>query len=96
MRIRVHYLGLVRKKTGQREREFEINDKGSSLSDLLDEIAKTHGENLKGLIDAEKGNIIDPTYIVTVNGVLADRLSGMKTKLKNGDEVAIMTLISGG
>ncbi len=95
MRVKVHYLGLVRKKMGEREGEFEIKE-GSSLSDLLDEIAKTRGENFKGLIDAERGNIVDPTYIVTVNGILADRLNGMGTKLKNGDEVALMTLISGG
>jgi len=95
MRIKVHYLGLVRKKMGTREEEFEVKE-GSLLSDLLDEVAKTHGQNLKGMLDADRGNIIDPTYIVTVNGILADRLDGIKTQLKNGDEVALMTLISGG
>jgi len=95
MRIKVHYLGLVRKKIGEKEDEFEVKE-GSSLSDLLDEIAKTHGANFKGLLNAERGNIMDPTYIVTVNGVLTDRLEGMKTRLKDGDDVALMTIISGG
>lgn len=95
MRVRVHYLGLVRKKIGEREEEFEIKE-DSLLSDLLDEIARTHGEDFRRLLDAEKGNIIDPTYIVTVNGVVADQLSGMRTELKNEDQVALMTLISGG
>ncbi len=95
MHIKVRYLGLVRRKIGAREEEFEMG-KDSLLSDLLDEVAKTHGQNLKGMLNAERGNIIDPTYIVTVNGILADRLDGIKTKLKNGDEVALMTLISGG
>ncbi len=95
MQIRVQYLGLVRRKVGEKEEEFEIRE-GASLSDLLDEMAKAHQQNLKGLLDAEKGNIIDPTYIVTINGILADQLKGMKTKLHNGDEVALMTLIGGG
>jgi len=95
MRIKVQYLGLLRSKLGEKEREFEFAE-DTSLSDLLDHVTKTYGENLKGLISAEKGNIIDPTYIVTVNGILADRLDGIKTRLKDGDEVALMTLISGG
>ena len=95
MRVKVRYLGLIWKKIGKREEEFEIKG-GSSLSELLDKLARTHGKNLKRLFDAEKGNIIDPTYIATVNGVLVDRLEGLRTRLRNGDEVALMTLISGG
>jgi len=95
MRIKVHYLGLVRKKVGEKEEEFEVKE-DSALSDLLDQIAEAHGENLKGVIDAEKGNIIDPTYVVTVNSISAGQLKGTRTKLKDGDEVALMTMISGG
>lgn len=95
MRVRVRYLGLIWKKIGKKEEELEIKD-DSSLSELLDELTMIHGENLKGLFNAEKGNLIDPTYIVTVNGVVSDRLRGLRTRLKNGDEVALMTLISGG
>ena len=95
MQIKVRYAGLLRKKMGKREEELVIGE-GSSLSDLLDALARTHGENLKKLIGTERGDSLDPTYVVTVNGVLANQLKGIKTRLKNGDEVALMTIISGG
>jgi molybdopterin converting factor small subunit len=34
--------------------------------------------------------------VVTVNGVLMGQLDGMNTKLKNGDHVILMSLMSGG
>ncbi len=95
MRVKVRYLGLVWKKVGRKEEELVIED-GSSLSELLGKLAANYGEDLQRLFDAEKENAIDPTYILTVNGVLANQLDGLRTRLKDGDEVALMTLISGG
>jgi len=95
IRIKVRYLGLIWKKIGRKEEELEIGD-DSSLSGLLGELARIHGENLERLYDAEKEDAIDPTYILTVNGISANQLNGLKTRLEDGDEVALMTLISGG
>jgi len=95
MRVKVRYLGLVWKKIGRKEEELEIGD-DSSLSALLGELERIHGENLEKLFDAEKEDTTDPTYILTVNGVLANQLDGLRTRLQDGDEVALMTLISGG
>jgi len=93
MRVKILYLGLVRKKVGKNEEEYEIKD-GSSLSDLLSKLAKTYSENLKGIFNAEKETRLDPTFIVTVNGAIADPQQGVN--LKDGDTIALMTLIAGG
>ena len=95
MRIKVQYLGLIRSKIGKKGEEVQVRE-GAPLSDLLDKLAKLYGEPLKDLFDIRTENILDPTFIVTVNGVLTDRLSGMNTRLSEGDRVALMTLVSGG
>lgn len=95
MKVRVRYLGLVRSKIGKREEEFQVKE-GSTLSDLLDAISEEYAGKVKGLFDTSKESTLDPTFIVTVNGVLTGRLRGVETPLKDGDEVALMTLISGG
>ncbi|MDH5795507.1 MAG: MoaD/ThiS family protein [Candidatus Bathyarchaeota archaeon] len=95
MRVRIVYLGLVRSKVGKREEEYEIGD-GSSLSNLLNSLAETYGESLKGVFEADDENRLDPTFIATVNGSLADPIRGGDIPLSPGDTVALMTLISGG
>ena len=95
MRIKVQYLGLIRSKIRKRAEELQVRE-GAPLSELLDKLAKLYGDPLKDLFDIETENILDPTFIVTVNGVLTDRLRGMNTRLRGGDSVALMTLVSGG
>ena len=95
MRVKVQYLGLIRSKLGKKEDEVKLRE-GASLSELLDKLAEIYGESLKDLFDVKAENVLDPTFIVTVNGVLADQLQGMNTRLREGDSVVLMTLISGG
>ena len=95
MRVKVVYLGLVRSKVGKREEEYEV-ETGSTLSDLLNSLAETYGESLKGIFRPDEGNRLDPTFIATVNGRLRDPLRGGDVMLSTGDTVALMTLISGG
>jgi molybdopterin converting factor small subunit len=35
-------------------------------------------------------------FVVTVNGVLMGQLNGMETKLNNGDNIILMSLMTGG
>ena len=95
MQVKVQYLGLIRSKLGKKEDETNLKA-GASLSELLDKLVEIYGESLKALFDVETENILDPTFIVTVNGVLANQLHGMETKLSDGDSIALMTLIRGG
>ncbi len=80
---------------GKREEEFELGEQ-TSLSDLLGKLAGIYGEAFRkevfepGLRDVKTG------FVVTVNGVLVGQLNGVDTKLKNGDNVVLMTLMSGG
>jgi len=95
MKVKIHYLGLVRKLTDQSEDEFELEE-GASLSVILDRIAGLYGKPFKkefyepGLKDVKMG------FVVTVNGVLMGQLRGVDTRLKDGDNIILMSLMSGG
>ncbi len=79
----------------KREEHFEL-DEDTSLSDLLNKLAEVHGVAFRkevyepGLKDVKMG------FSVTVNGVLIGQLGGLDAKLSDGDNVILMSLMSGG
>jgi MoaD family protein len=95
MKVKVHYLGFIKNLINQSEDEFELEE-GASLSELLNKIAGIYGSPFqkefyeKGMKDVKMG------FVVTVNGVLIGQLQGMDTQLSNGDNVILMSLMSGG
>lgn len=94
MRVKVIYLGVVRHKVGRKEEEYELAE-GSSLKDLLSRIVENHGK-LRGMVSGEGESPIDPTLIATLNGSTVNLVSEGGIKLKGGDVLALMTVISGG
>jgi len=79
----------------KREDQIELEE-NASLSDLLNKLAGVHGAAFRkevyepGLKDVKMG------FSVTVNGVLMGQLGGVDTKLADGDNVILMSLMSGG
>ena len=78
-----------------KEERFELED-GAHLSDLLNKLAGVHGAAFRkevyepGLKDVKMG------FSVTVNGVLMGQLGGVDAKLSDGDNVVLMSLMTGG
>lgn len=95
LKVRVQYLGYIKNMLKKSEDELELSE-GASLSVLLNKLAGIYGDAFKrevyepGLKDVKTG------FVVTVNGVLMDQLHGVDTKLRQGDNVILMTLMSGG
>jgi molybdopterin converting factor small subunit len=95
MRVKVQYLGFIKNLISQSEDEFEFEE-GASLSELLNKIAGIYGKPFqkevyeKGIKDVKMG------FVVTVNGILIGQLNGVDTQLNNGDNVTLMSLMSGG
>ena len=95
MRIRVQYFGYIKNILNKKEEYYEL-EKGASLSELLAKLASVHGATFQkdvyepGLKDVKMG------FSVTVNGVLMGQLGGIATKLTEGDNVILMSLMSGG
>jgi len=95
MKVKVQYLGFIKNLIKRSEDEFELEE-GASLAELLNQIAGIYGKAFQkevyepGLKDVKMG------FVVTVNGVLMGQLQGMGTQLNNGDNIILMSLMSGG
>lgn len=96
MKVKVEFLGHVKNLIGSnREEEVEINE-DASIVDLLLMLSEKYGEPFKKAIYEKSGADVKPNYIITVNGYLLNQLKGIRTKLKNGDYVTILPIVSGG
>ena len=96
MKVKVEYLGHIRNIIGsEREEEVEINE-DSSLSDLLMILSKKYGKPFQKSVYETDTIDVKPNFIVTINGYLLNQLNGVKTRLKHGDHVVFMPVVSGG
>jgi MoaD family protein len=95
LKVRVQYFGYIKNMLNKREEQIELEE-NASLSDLLNKLAGVHGEAFRkdvyepGLKDVKTG------FCITVNGVLMGQLGGLDIKLGDGDNVILMSLMSGG
>ena len=93
--VKIHYLGLVKTYTNQSQDEMELKQ-GSTLSELLDKLAADFGKQFTADIYEPGAKDVKPMFTVMVNGVIIGQLDGLNTKLKNGDVIIIMPLMTGG
>ena len=79
----------------KKEENVTLNE-DSSLSDLLNKLAGINGAAFRkevyepGIEDVKMG------FSVTINGVFIGQLGGLDAKLADGDNVILMSLMSGG
>jgi molybdopterin converting factor small subunit len=92
----VDYLGSVKQALGLKQAE-QVELKGdASVLDLLYLLAEKHGEPFKTSVYEPKDSDLKPYYILSVNGLLTNQLNDMETKLKDGDRLIFMPVVSGG
>ena len=95
MKVRVQYLGYIKNMLNKREEHYELED-DAHLSDLLNRLAGIHGAAFQkevyepGIEDLKTG------FSVTINGIFIGQLGGLNAKLADGDNVLLMSLMSGG
>jgi len=96
LKVKVEFLGHVRNVIrSNREEEVEISE-GASIADLLTVLSEKYGESFKKAIYEKSSADVKSNYIITVNGYLLNQLDGIGTKLKNGDNITILPIVSGG
>jgi molybdopterin converting factor small subunit len=95
MRVKVQYLGFIKNLINRSDDEFELEE-GTSLSGLLDKIGGIYGTAFKKEVYEKGFTDLKTGFVVTVNGILIGRLDGVDTQLSNGDNVILMSLMSGG
>ena len=71
-------------------------EEGAALSDLLNKLAGIHGAAFKKEVYESGLNDVKTGFSVTINGVFIGQLGGLDAKLSDGDNVILMSLMSGG
>lgn len=96
MKVKVDYLGSVKQALGLKQAEqVELKD-DASVGDLLYFLAEKHGEPFKTSVYEPEDSDLKPYYILSVNGLLINQLNDLETKLKDGDRLIFMPVVSGG
>jgi len=96
MEVTVDYLGHIKQTLAIREAEkVKLKDQ-ASLRDLLSLLAQKYGEPFRKAVYEPKSVDLKPYYILSVNGLLLNQLKGLETRLKNGDYVILMPVVTGG
>jgi len=95
VKVKVQYLGFIKNLIKRSEDEFELEE-GVSLSELLNKIAGIYGKPFKKEVYEPSLKDMKMGFVVTVNGILMGQLNGVNTQLNNGDNVILMSLMSGG
>jgi molybdopterin converting factor small subunit len=95
MKVKVHYISLVKSFTKTSQEEFDLKE-DTSLVDLLDKIAARYGKPLTIEVYDPAKKEVKPNFVAMINGILMDQLKGVKTSLKDGDSVILMSLMTGG
>ena len=95
MKVKVHYLSLVKSYTKTSQDEFTLKE-AAPLSELLGGVAEKYGKPFADEVYSPDAKEMKSTFVTMVNGVLMDQLQGVNTPLKNGDNIIIMALMTGG
>jgi molybdopterin converting factor small subunit len=95
MQVKVHYISLVKSYTNKSQDIVNLPD-GSILADLLNKIAEAYGKEFQTEVYDPTKKEMKPTFVTMVNGILMDQLQGVNTPIKDGDNVILMALMTGG
>jgi molybdopterin synthase sulfur carrier subunit len=96
LKVKVDYLGSIKQALGLKQAEIIDIKSGASVSDLLHLLSEKHGNPFKTSVYDPKDTDLKPYYILSVNGLLTNQLNDMETKLKDGDQLIFMPVVSGG
>ena len=90
--VKVKFLARFRDITG--ERSVDIEHTGS-IADLMNTLTEKYGNEFKDALFDKEGNLRDYMKII-VNGEDVESNGGLKSNVRDDDEVVIFQTIAGG
>jgi len=94
MKITVKFFTVLREITGKKEEKLEFSNP-LTINELLDYLSKKHGHQFTDYVYNTNGEPRGYLQFL-VNGKSITTLEGFKTRLKEGDKVAIIPPVGGG
>lgn len=70
--------------------------KESKVYDLFQYLAKRYGEHFKSYVFDPAGTEVRSDVLVNINDVPVQQIQGLETRLKEGDQVDVLPLFTGG
>jgi molybdopterin converting factor small subunit len=95
VRIKVHYISLVKSFTKTSEDQFEMPE-AVPLLDVLRKVSDKYGKPFTQEVYDPERKEMKSTFVAMINGILMDQLQGINTQLKDGDSIILMSLMTGG
>ena len=92
MKVQVHYTTQLKAALGRGSEQVDFAGQ-CTLPDLLNKLAETHGAVFRDLALDDQGRPL-PSILLCIGDQQVDNDS--TSKLKDGDEVTILSAISGG
>jgi MoaD family protein len=96
LKVTIEYLGYIKQSLGLTQAENLEIKTNASVRDLLIRLAEKHGEPFKKAVYHPEDKELQPHHILAINGLMVNLLNGLDTKLKDGDRVTIMPVVTGG
>ncbi len=94
MVVILKFLGALRHASGIDKLSLDC-EKGASILDVVDKITKGNQQLRHNLLN-EQLEPPSPNALIIVNGREISVLRGLKTQLKDGDEVVFVPVVHGG
>lgn len=92
--VRVKFFTTLREMVGKKEEHMQLSDP-ATLEALLEQLSKKYGEAFEAYVYDEEGKMRGQLQVL-VNGKSVSGEPRMKTKLHEGDEIAILPPVGGG
>jgi len=94
IRVKVKFFTTLREIVGKKEEQIELS-RSVTVDTLLRQLTKRYGKEFEDYVYDELGNVRGHLQFL-VNGKSITALEGLKTKLREGDQVAILPPVGGG
>jgi len=94
LKVTVRFFTTLREITGKKEEQIELS-RPTTVGSLLKQLSKKYGKDYDDYVFDELGDVRGHLQIL-VNGQSITALRGLKTQLKDGDQVAVLPPVGGG
>ena len=94
IRVKVKFFTTLREIVGKREEQIEFSQV-VTVEELLKQLTQKYGKKFKDYVYDEKGEVRSHLHFL-INGQSTTTLQDFKTKLREGDQIAILPPVGGG